>query len=305
MQTNIERNVFSQLRILIYLTYVTVLSINLMACDPETLETRNSNAETITIGKYGSEAYCSASALDFSKQERLKAYVATGYDNGIVTLTRVKTVKSGEGILVKGMPGDYKVPILERSNDSNLNLLVGVQENLMLPAKSLYGFRYKGVYRYNYNTTWNIERWEQARKDAAAQGYQLHDLYPVASDDQGNTLYGSDRKPLRMAYYYKDGSAAYYFRGGDAIYEDVNHDGNINQLDMYLGTADNELSSGSLPHLCCNYYWNSAHRRFEPISEYIVLENSAYIQVPEEWKLWTGAELRFDDGDFENIWNGK
>ena len=113
------------------------------------------------------------------------------------------------------------------------------------PLGSIYGFRFKGVYRYNYNTTWNIERWEQARKDAAAQGYQLHDLYPIASDDQGNTLYGSDRKPLRMVYNYKDGSATYYFRGGDAIYEDINHDGNINQLDIvYLGNSNPKMQGG-------------------------------------------------------------
>ena len=305
-----KRNVFAQLRTLIYVIFVALLSINLISCEPSLGDDSGGNIEnipkeTIKIGKYGSDVYCSTSALDFSKLKRLKAYVATGYDDGVVIFTRVKTVKYGEGILVKGTPGDYKVPILERSNDNTLNLLVGVQENLMLPSKSLYGFKYKGVYQYNYNTTWSVDRWEQAREEAAAKGLQLHDLYPVACDDQGNTLYGSDRKPLRMAFYYKDGNAIYYFRGGDAIYDDINHDGNINQLDMYLGSADNGLASGSLPHECCNYYWNSENTRFEPISESMVLENSAYIQVPEEWKSWTGAELRFDEGNSTNTEKSK
>jgi hypothetical protein len=101
------------------------------------------------------------------------------------------------------------------------------------PLGSIYGFKYKGVYHYNYNTNWSIDQWNDAKVRAAEQGYQLHDLYPVACDDQGNTLYGVDGKPLRMANYYKDGNAIYYFRGGDAIYEDINHDGNINQLDMF------------------------------------------------------------------------
>ena len=113
------------------------------------------------------------------------------------------------------------------------------------PLGSIYGFRYKGVYQYNYNTTWSVDRWEQAREEAAAKGLQLHDLYPVACDDQGNTLYGSDRKPLRMVYNYKDGNATYPFRGGDAIYEDINHDGNINQLDIvYLGNSNPKMQGG-------------------------------------------------------------
>ena len=113
------------------------------------------------------------------------------------------------------------------------------------PLGSLYGFRYKGVYQYNYNTNWSVARWEQAREEADAKGLQLHDLYPVACDDEGNTLYGADRKPLRMAYNYADGAATYKFRGGDAIYEDINHDGNINELDIvYLGNSNPKLQGG-------------------------------------------------------------
>ena len=37
----------------------------------------------------------------------------------------------------------------------------------------------------------------------------------------------------------------YVFRGGDAIYEDVNHDGNINQLDIvYLGNSNPKAQGG-------------------------------------------------------------
>ena len=113
------------------------------------------------------------------------------------------------------------------------------------PLGSLYGFRFKGVYKYGYNTTWTKERWAQAAEEAAAEGYKLHDIYPVAGDNEGNTIYGADGKPLRMAYNYKDGSAPYSFRGGDAMYEDINHDGNINQLDIvYLGNSNPKLQGG-------------------------------------------------------------
>ena len=112
------------------------------------------------------------------------------------------------------------------------------------PLGSIYGFRYKGVYQYNYNTNWSVADWEDA-KARLPQGKQLHDLYPVACDDQGNTLYGSDRKPLRMVYNYKDGKVGYPFRGGDAIYEDINKDGNINELDIvYLGNSNPKMQGG-------------------------------------------------------------
>ena len=97
---------------------------------------------------------------------------------------------------------------------------------------------------YNYNTTWTKERWAQAEAELP-EGKRLHDLYPVAGDADGNTIYGADGKPLRMAYNYDDGKAQYSFRGGDAMYEDINHDGNINQLDIvYLGNSNPKLQGG-------------------------------------------------------------
>ena len=112
------------------------------------------------------------------------------------------------------------------------------------PLGSLYGFRFKGVYMYNYNTTWTKERWAQAEAELPA-GKKLHDLYPVAGDADGNTIYGADGKPLRMVYNYKEGASTYSFRGGDAMYEDINNDGNINQLDIvYLGNSNPKLQGG-------------------------------------------------------------
>lgn len=40
-------------------------------------------------------------------------------------------------------------------------------------------------------------------------------------------------------------NSEYKFKGGDAIYEDVNHDGNINELDMvYLGNSNPLMNGG-------------------------------------------------------------
>ena len=41
------------------------------------------------------------------------------------------------------------------------------------------------------------------------------------------------------------GTSLYEFKGGDAIYEDVNHDGNINELDIvYLGSSLPKITGG-------------------------------------------------------------
>ena len=85
------------------------------------------NEVTITINQYGSATYCSTYALDFSEVEGLKAYAATGYntDTQVVTLTRVQTAKRGTGLFLMGEPGEYTVPVIDKSDEYTLNMLVG------------------------------------------------------------------------------------------------------------------------------------------------------------------------------------
>lgn len=97
--------------------------------------------QSITINQYGSGTYCSEYALDFSEVEGLKAYAATGYNTrtGVVTLTRVMTAKAGEGLFIKGEPGDYMVPVMEDTDDNTLNMLVGTLTNTDLNGTSTDG----------------------------------------------------------------------------------------------------------------------------------------------------------------------
>jgi TonB-linked SusC/RagA family outer membrane protein len=88
------------------------------------------------------------------------------------------------------------------------------------PIGSFYGYRYKGVYTDNDAT--------------------------VAKDASGNAIKDVNGNPIRMVFNYP--STSYLFQGGDAIYEDINHDGNINQLDIvYLGDANPLFSGGFGP----------------------------------------------------------
>ena len=94
---------------------------NIVELEPETTEV------TITINQYGSATYCSPFALDFSNVEGLKAYSAIGYkpSTQVVTLARVMTAGAGQGVFIKGEPGEYTVPVIDNFDEYTLNMLVG------------------------------------------------------------------------------------------------------------------------------------------------------------------------------------
>ena len=85
---------------------------------------------TITVNQYGSGTYCSPFALDFRNVDGLKAYNAIGYkpSTQTVTLARVMTTGAGQGIFIKGEPGEYTVPVIDNFDEYTLNLLVGTLE---------------------------------------------------------------------------------------------------------------------------------------------------------------------------------
>ncbi|WP_291592200.1 SusC/RagA family TonB-linked outer membrane protein [Bacteroides sp.] len=94
------------------------------------------------------------------------------------------------------------------------------------PIGAIYGFRYKGVY--------------------------LNDDQTIARDASGNKIYSYDasgkRTPVQMRFAYP--TIDYQFKAGDAIYEDINHDGNIDYQDVvYLGNANPILTGGFGPNI--------------------------------------------------------
>ena len=106
------------------------------------------------------------------------------------------------------------------------------------PSGAIYGFRYKGVYRYSY------KNWEKALAEEAAG---RNGTCPIVRDADGNVVYEATGKPKKLVLFYdnEDGTNKYEFKGGDAIYEDVNHDGTINQLDIvYLGNSNAAAQGG-------------------------------------------------------------
>ena len=109
------------------------------------------------------------------------------------------------------------------------------------PFGAIYGFRYKGVYQYNYKTFLNMT--DEQRQAFVAAGHTA----PVAMAADGTVILDDKGNPIQMMYNYSNGTtgANYKFKGGDAIYEDINHDGNINALDIvYLGSSLPKLTGG-------------------------------------------------------------
>lgn len=114
---------------------------------------------------------------------------------------------------------------------------------------SIYGFRYKGVYQYSYEYLQNHQK-ENHLTPAAYENWINEQLaaghtFPVAVGSDGKVIMTSNGEPQHLVYNYDSGSSTYTFQGGDAIYEDINHDGQVNALDIvYLGNSLPKLQGG-------------------------------------------------------------
>ncbi len=129
---------------------------------------------------------------------------------------------------------------------------------------SIYGFRYKGVYQFTYDYLQNYRKENNLTTDEyrdwinnflagtlpddwyAKQGLQKHPVTaPVAVDENGRVIMKNSGDPQEMVYDYSNGASRYTFQGGDAMYEDINHDGQINALDIvYLGNSLPKVNGG-------------------------------------------------------------
>ena len=135
---------------------------------------------------------------------------------------RNKLTEMDETVLAS-LNGDF-----DRKNGSYLTRV-----ELNRPLGGIYGFRYKGVYQYSKYSETEVP---------GVSGPNA----PVARDENGLVIldnYGRT-KPMVFCYAGYDNEDS-EFHGGDAIYEDVNHDGQINELDIvYLGSSLPKFTGG-------------------------------------------------------------
>lgn len=116
------------------------------------------------------------------------------------------------------------------------------------PIGSIYGLKYKGVYQYTYDYLTNLKKennWTNSEFESWINNTFLAEgkTAPIATDANGQVIMNSDGTPKRMVL--DNTNNGYKFEGGDAIYEDTNHDGQINAEDLvYLGTSMPKVSGG-------------------------------------------------------------
>ena len=115
-------------------------------------------------------------------------------------------------------------PLVPRENNARITqnnaFKVYLQENN--PFGSFYGFKFKGVYKDKNST--------------------------IALDENGNQIIGPNGQQIFMRFAYP--TVDYVFQPGDSMYEDINHDGNIDYKDVvYLGNGNPNLTGGLEPQL--------------------------------------------------------
>jgi len=179
------------------------------------------------------------------KNEGWELYMSTGkfLKKGKFSMTasfniaqNINTITKMDATVLSSMNGDFSY--------KNATYLQRIQ--IGNAVGSIYGFKYKGVYRYDYEHSGYTDESRNTYGDntaAAAAERGENATCPVVTDENGNILYDSKGNPLKM--YYNYGGTNYEFKGGDVIYEDINHDGQINELDIvYLGNSNPKFNGG-------------------------------------------------------------
>jgi len=107
-----------------------VLTISSMSANTTVAITfaRASATTAITL-ENDMQTYCPLDDVDFSNVEGLKAFTATGYDHGTLTVSRVLNAPAGTGLLLQGTAGvTYKVPYATQTG-YYINLLHGLTQD--------------------------------------------------------------------------------------------------------------------------------------------------------------------------------
>lgn len=114
---------------------------------------------------------------------------------------------------------------------SNGSYLTRVEVNK--PLGSIYGFRYLGTYQYSKYSETEVP---------GVSGPNA----PVVRDENGNVIRDNKGYVKEMRFCYEGVDVEEReFKGGDAKYDDINHDGTINELDIvYLGSSLPKFTGG-------------------------------------------------------------
>lgn len=149
----------------------------------------------ITIGETGIATLSSASALDFTQVEGLKAYIVSVFDPASreLTLTHLDKAPASTGLLLKGAAGTYQVPAVNYVAGV-ANMLVPILENnyTLQPTENVNGVNYTNFVLTKYEGEVGFFRFREAQTYPAGKAYLRMEtsLVDAANNGQGEGVAG-------------------------------------------------------------------------------------------------------------------
>ncbi len=152
-----------------------------------------SSLTDITIGESGLATFSSASALDFTSVNGLKAYIVSVFDptSSEITLTHLDKAPAGTGLLLKGNQGTYQVPAINYVAGV-ANMLVPIMEDITLYPTENEGF-YTNFVLTRYEGRVGFFRFDTPQSYPAGKAYLRMETSLVeaaGNDGQGSGVAG-------------------------------------------------------------------------------------------------------------------
>ena len=152
-----------------------------------------SSLTDITIGESGLATFSSASALDFTSVNGLKAYIVSVFDptSSEITLTHLDKAPACTGLLLKGNQGTYQVPAINYVAGV-ANMLVPIMEDITLYPTENEGF-YTNFVLTRYEGRVGFFRFDTPQSYPAGKAYLRMETSLVeaaGNDGQGSGVAG-------------------------------------------------------------------------------------------------------------------
>lgn len=222
--------------------------MNEQGVKPNGLELTNLRWETIDQINPGISFYGLSNRLnveiDYYRKKTLELYLENSgipYSSGFSGFSRNDGEMENRGF---EFMADYTI-VRKKDFELSFNLNFSQNKNLVLRLPDNYSLEY-GDMLSNGNYKISLQ---PGQAMGGFFGYRYLGVYTddadaVVRDADGEVIYGLNNDvPLRMIM---GGTDGYVFEGGDAKYDDINHDGKIDELDLvYLGDLNPKFMGGS------------------------------------------------------------
>jgi len=182
--------------------------------------------------------------FDYYKKKTFDLYLE---NSGIPNHTGFGSINRNDGEMEnRGLEAMLDFKIVKRDNlEVAINLNMSRNQNVVIRLPENYSLEYGDMLA---NGEYKISI-QPGQAIGGFYGYKYKGVYPtdadaIVLDKDGNPVFGLNKDvPLQMIL---GGSSAYVFEGGDAMYDDLNHDGKIDDLDVvYLGNLNPDYMGGA------------------------------------------------------------